>query len=212
MDASTNSTTYAECNVRTALELSPEGTPRPARTIPGHFSQAYAAGERDYQVVFGAEDKHHFVVGSPRELDEGRAAQAPICIDLRKFVERSNGIFGRSGTGKSVLARLLLCGLIKTNSCVNLIFDMHSEYGWQATQESGSGRRGFVKGLKQLFGSKVAIFTLDPESARRVLASSLRKARASSSAAASRAKICEEQALKLDLKEKRAFMKQCMAN
>jgi hypothetical protein len=32
------------------------------------------------------------------------------------------------------------------------------------------------------------------------------------SAAASRAKNCEEQALKLDLKEKRAFMKQCMAN
>src|SRR5438270_9109893 len=34
------STTYAECNVRLALELSPEGTPRPARTIPGPFSQA----------------------------------------------------------------------------------------------------------------------------------------------------------------------------
>ena len=32
------------------------------------------------------------------------------------------------------------------------------------------------------------------------------------SAAASRAKTCEEQALKLDVKEKRAFMKQCMAN
>ena len=32
------------------------------------------------------------------------------------------------------------------------------------------------------------------------------------SAAAGRAKICEEQALKLDLKEKRAFMKQCMSN
>ena len=31
-------------------------------------------------------------------------------------------------------------------------------------------------------------------------------------AAAVRAKTCEEQALKLDLKEKRAFMKQCMAN
>jgi hypothetical protein len=30
--------------------------------------------------------------------------------------------------------------------------------------------------------------------------------------AAARAKNCEEQALKLDLKEKRAFMKQCMAN
>jgi hypothetical protein len=32
------------------------------------------------------------------------------------------------------------------------------------------------------------------------------------SAAADRAKICEEQALKLDVKEKRAFMKQCMSN
>jgi hypothetical protein len=31
-------------------------------------------------------------------------------------------------------------------------------------------------------------------------------------APADRAKTCEEQALKLDLKEKRAFMKQCMAN
>jgi hypothetical protein len=31
-------------------------------------------------------------------------------------------------------------------------------------------------------------------------------------AAASRAKNCEEQALKLDLKEKRAFMKQCMTD
>src|SRR5439155_15685255 len=119
-DTLSHSTTYAECNVRTALELSPEGVPRPARTIPGHFSPAYAAGERDYQVVFGAEDKHHFVVGSPRELDEGRAAQAPICIDLRKFVERSNGIFGRSGTGKSVLARLLMFGLVNSDACVNL--------------------------------------------------------------------------------------------
>jgi hypothetical protein len=89
------STTYVECNVRAALELSPEGIPRPARTIPGPFSQAYAAGQKDYETVFGTEDKHHFVVGSPRELDESLAAEAPICIDLRKFVERSNGIFLR---------------------------------------------------------------------------------------------------------------------
>ena len=27
--------------------------------------------------VFGAEDKHHFIMGSPRELDEKLAAQAP---------------------------------------------------------------------------------------------------------------------------------------
>ncbi|MFL5733951.1 MAG: ATP-binding protein [Chloroflexia bacterium] len=166
-DTLSRSATYAECNVRTALELSPEGTPRPARTIPGHFSQAYAAGERDYQTVFGAEDKHHFVVGSPRELDESTAAQAPICIDLRKFVERSNGIFGRSGTGKSVLARLLMCGLINSGACVNLIFDMHSEYAYQKELEPrGTGR--FAKGLRDLFGkSRVALYTMDEEASRK---------------------------------------------
>src|SRR5919204_3009986 len=82
-DTLSHSTTYAECNVRTALELSPEGMPRPARTIPGPFSQAFAAGQQDYETVFGKEDKHHFIVGYPRELEEGRAAQAPICVDLR---------------------------------------------------------------------------------------------------------------------------------
>jgi len=93
--------------------------------------------------------------------------ETPICIDLEGFIERSNGVFGKTGTGKTFLTRLVLAGLIHKDRAVNLIFDMHSEYGWQATQESGGGRRGFVKGLKQLFGSKVAIFTLDPESARR---------------------------------------------
>jgi DNA helicase HerA-like ATPase len=88
-------------------------------------------------------------------------------MDLEGFIERSNGIFGKTGTGKTFLTRLVLSGLIHKNRAVNLIYDMHSEYGWQATQETGNGRGSFVKGLKQLFGSKVSIFTLDPESARR---------------------------------------------
>lgn len=159
-----SATTYAECNVRTALELSHEGFPRPARTIPGPFSQAFAAGEQDYQTVFGAEDKYHFIMGSPRELGAERADQAPICIDLRKFVERSNGIFGRSGTGKSVLARLLLCGMIKSASCANLIFDMHSEYAGDKRLEDGT----VAKGLRDIFGkSRVALYTMDEEDVRK---------------------------------------------
>lgn len=163
-DTLSRSTTYAECNVRMALELSPEGMPRPARTIPGPFSQAFGAGMGDYETVFGKEDKHHFVIGSPRELDEKDAAHAPICIDLRRFVERSNGIFGRSGTGKSVLARLLMSGLISTDSCVNLIFDMHSEYASEKRLESGI----VAKGLRELFGKgRVALYTMDEEASRR---------------------------------------------
>src|SRR3712207_3249287 len=89
----------------------------------------------------------------------------PICLDLDRFVERSNGVFGKSGTGKSFLTRLLLSGIIRKRAAVNLIFDMHSEYGWEATRE---GKQfSTVKGLRQLFPSEVQIYTLDTESTRR---------------------------------------------
>jgi DNA helicase HerA-like ATPase len=130
--------------------------PRPARTIPPHFSSVFEATESDFGRVFGAEGDEHFQIGQPIDMD------VPVCISLPKLVQRSNGVFGKSGTGKSFLTRLILCGAIKSNAAVNLIFDMHSEYGWNATNEDGTE----VKGLRQLFPGKVLVYTLDPESAR----------------------------------------------
>src|SRR5262252_6625677 len=131
--------------------------PRPARTIPPHFSNVSEATLGDFERVFGRDDgKHHFQIGQPIDMD------VPVCLDLRRFVERSNGIFGKSGTGKSFHTRLILCGVIKADAAVNLIFDMHSEYGWSAKNEEGVE----VKGLSQLFGSRVAVYTLDMESSR----------------------------------------------
>jgi DNA helicase HerA-like ATPase len=132
-------------------------TPRPARTIPPHFSSISEATLGDFERVFGRDDgRNHFQIGQPIDMD------VPVCLDLRRFVERSNGIFGKSGTGKSFLTRLILCGVIKAGAAVNLIFDMHSEYGWSAKNEEGTE----VKGLSQLFGSRVAVYTLDMESSR----------------------------------------------
>lgn len=134
----------------------------PVKTIPSHFSQVYDASERDFRAVFGWEDDPHrrnFAIGQPLDMD------VPICIDLDRFVERSNGVFGKSGTGKSFLTRLLLSGIIRKQAAVNLIFDMHSEYGWEATCE---GKQfSTVKGLQQLFPGQVQIYTLDPESTKR---------------------------------------------
>ena len=80
----------------------------------------------------------------------------PVRLDLRRFVERSNGVFGKSGTGKSFLTRLLLCGVIKSGAAVNLIFDMHSEYGWNSQSEDGHE----VKGLRSS-SARVTVYTLD---------------------------------------------------
>jgi DNA helicase HerA-like ATPase len=91
--------------------------------------------------------------------------EVPVCLDLDRFVERSNGVFGKSGTGKSFLTRLLISGIIRKQAAVNLMFDMHSEYGWEAMREGKTVST--VKGLRQLFPGEVEIFTLDSESTKR---------------------------------------------
>lgn len=134
----------------------------PVKTIPSHFSQVYESTERDFRSVFGWENdpyKRNFAVGQPLDMD------VPICLDLDRFVERSNGIFGKSGTGKSFLTRLLISGIIRKEAAVNLMFDMHSEYGWEAVSEAKG--MNTVKGLKQLFHDRVEIYTLDAKSTHR---------------------------------------------
>ena len=134
----------------------------PVKTIPAHFSQVYEATEHDFRSVFGWEDdpfRRNFSVGEPLDMS------VPVCLNLDRFVERSNGIFGKSGTGKSFLTRLLLSGIIRKDAAVNLMFDMHSEYGWEAMKEGKEVST--VKGLRQLFPGKVIMYTLDPESTKR---------------------------------------------
>ena len=130
---------------------------QPAKTIPPHFSRVSLASEEDIQTVFGSEDSGHFYIGNPMDME------VRLCLDVNELIKRSNGVFGKSGTGKTFLTRLLLIGILQNGVASNLIFDMHGEYGWRGSSEHTNE----VKGLKQLFSSKVAVFTLDPESARR---------------------------------------------
>lgn len=132
--------------------------PRPVKTIPSHFMPVEIATVEDVNDVFGQEDETHFNVGSPLELE-----QTQINLDLRRLVERSVGVFGKSGTGKSFLTRILLAGVIQRHMAASLIFDMHNDYGWEITDERGPK----AKGLKQLFPHRVSILTLDEESSRR---------------------------------------------
>ncbi|MHB0912016.1 MAG: helicase HerA domain-containing protein [Armatimonadota bacterium] len=155
-------TAYGVVELRPMLMLEKGGEElRPVKTIPGHFSPVYQATAADVNRIFGDEslDPKFFQIGTPLDMDE-----TPVCLNLERFVERSNGIFGKSGTGKTFLTRIVLCGIIKNRKAVNLIFDMHSEYGWKGTFE---GEKSEVRGLKQYFRDRVSVFTLDPESSRR---------------------------------------------
>jgi len=131
--------------------------PQPVKTVPSHFSAVNLASQQDVELVFGSEDERKFYIGTPLDME------TKICLNLEELVKRSNGIFGKSGTGKTFLTRLLLIGMLQKGTAANLVFDMHSEYGWEGRSEEGRK----VKALKQLFPEKVAVFTLDEESSRR---------------------------------------------
>ncbi len=151
---------YATATLKPMLMLH-NNEKMPVKTIPPHFATVYEANKNDVALIFGDEhdaSKRYFNIGSPLDMN------TPVCLDLDRLTERSNGIFGKTGTGKTFLTRLVLAGLIKNEKAVNLIFDMHSEYGLQARKE---GAQAFVKGLKTLFSDRVAIFSLDPASTRR---------------------------------------------
>ncbi len=131
--------------------------PQPVKTVPAHFSSVKLASDSDMALVFGEEDKQRFFIGNPLDME------TRLCLNLEEFVKRSNGIFGKSGTGKTFITRILLAGMLQKSKAVNLVFDMHNEYGWSGTSEGGPA----VKGLKQLFPSSVAVFTLDEQNSHR---------------------------------------------
>ncbi|MBI2847985.1 MAG: ATP-binding protein [Chloroflexi bacterium] len=131
--------------------------PQPVKTVPAHFSSVKLASDLDMELVFGKEDAQRFWIGNPLDME------TRLCLNLEELVKRSNGIFGKSGTGKTFLTRILLIGMLQKSKAVNLVFDMHNEYGWAGTSEKGPA----VKGLKQFAPSNVAVFTLDEENSRR---------------------------------------------
>ena len=156
-DSMSGIATYGNIQIEPRLVLTESGF-EPSRTIPTHFSSVFLASQEDVDIIFGKEDASHFHIGSPLDME------TKLCLDIEKIVERSNGVFGKSGTGKTFLTRLLLIGILQSKKAVNLVFDMQSEYGWKGYSEA---RGGEVKGLKQLFSSQVEIFTIDKASSER---------------------------------------------
>ena len=153
--------TFGTLHVSPSLVIGGDATtilegPQPVKTIPSHFSAVKLSTQEDVELVFGTEDEKRFFIGNPLDME------VKLCLNLEELVKRSNGIFGKSGTGKTFLTRILLIGMLQKSQAVNLVFDMHNEYGWAGTREGGPP----VKALKQLFQSRVAVFTLDEENSR----------------------------------------------
>jgi uncharacterized protein len=133
--------------------------PKPVRSVPANLTIAYLSTADEMALIF-QQEQDSYTIG---ELLDNPGIQ--IQISLKKLVERSTAVFGRSGTGKTFLTLPLLAHIIKKDLASALIFDMHNDYGHTL---KGDGNKQF-KGLKQLsaISHKVVIATLDPESSQR---------------------------------------------
>ncbi len=130
----------------------PQPRPRPVKTIPPHHASVRMANPGDIAEIFGEVGKEgNFVIGYTREQAH------PVCLNLDRFVQRSSGVFGATGSGKSFLTRLVLAGMIHYNRSSVLVFDMHNEYGFDDTA-SDTGER--VIGLKSKFPSRLRVVGL----------------------------------------------------
>ena len=122
-----------------------EPRPMPVKSIPMHHADAFLASAGDVAEIFGKpEEEGNFVIGYTREQDH------PVCVNLDKLIQRSSGIFGATGSGKSFLTRMLLAGLIDHDKASVLVYDMHNEYGLDDTA-SDTGEN--VRGLRSGFGA-----------------------------------------------------------
>ncbi len=126
--------------------------PLPVKTVPPHHTSVVMARPEHIAGIFGDPDADgNFVIGYTREQGH------PVCINLDKFVQRSSGVFGATGTGKSFLTRLTLAGLMQYNKASVLVLDMHNEYGFD---DVASDTKQNVPGLKTKFKSRVNVVGL----------------------------------------------------
>ena len=126
--------------------------PLPVKMVPPHHSPLRAAERFDVANIFGsASDPKYFEVGSTREQGH------PVAINMEKFVQRSSGIFGSTGTGKSYLTRMILAGLIRSKQASALVFDMHSEYAYGNVSPDTHTQ---VPGLKNKMPDRVKVCAL----------------------------------------------------
>ena len=101
---------YVKVQLRPMLMLDKNGNHMPVKTIPVHFAFVFEASVKDVARIFGdeKEDKKYFHIGTPLDM------QTPVCLNLDLFTERSNGIFGKTGTGNTLITRL---NLARIHSC-----------------------------------------------------------------------------------------------
>ncbi|MEM3384831.1 MAG: ATP-binding protein [Nitrososphaeria archaeon] len=134
-------------------------------TIPDYLSKCKLLSEDTAETFYGKIDwQKRYPLGTVRP------SKYHVPFDVSVMVQNSFGIFGKSGTGKSVLGNLLSAYILLYSkySTLNgtdipttqLIFDMHSEYGLKLKTPT---QTILAPGVAQCFPEEFKVYCVDHE-------------------------------------------------
>ena len=151
---------YTQADVTPYLEVRAGAENSRARRLPRHFARVARADQATLDSAFDTGERDALRLGAPLGMDD-----VMVHVDLERLFERSAGVFGKSGTGKSVITFQVLDAMVAAaaNAATNrertvaLVFDMHNDYGWEMKFQGEGNRRG----LKARHPQQVSLFTLE---------------------------------------------------
>ncbi|OLS14336.1 MAG: hypothetical protein RBG13Loki_1985 [Promethearchaeota archaeon CR_4] len=122
-------------------------------TIPRLLSKARLAKQEDLELVF----KGSATSGAVGGLNGIEELQVPL--DFAELIKVPFGIFGSTGSGKSVFTKILASWIIRLDLASLIIFDVMGEYTWESQEKD-------TPGLAAIFGDqKVVTMAMDPAKA-----------------------------------------------
>jgi DNA helicase HerA-like ATPase len=135
-------------------------------TIPSFFSQVVTPVSEEIKTFYGIPDnQRYWGLGYPKSPLKNENIETIIPIDINTLLRGSFGIFGKTGTGKTVLGNIICGFLILANKLKSLdkevkllIFDMHSEYGLKIKDMKGED---YAEGVGLAFKNEFLRYSAD---------------------------------------------------
>lgn len=135
-------------------------------TIPSFFSKIFTPESEEIKKFYGEPDNFRlWGIGYPKSPLKSEKIEAIVPIDINTLLRGSFGIFGKTGTGKTVLGNILCSFLILSNKLKSLdkevkllIFDMHSEYGLMIKDMKGED---YAEGVGLAFKNEFVRYSVD---------------------------------------------------
>ena len=145
-----------------------------ANTIPDYLSTVSSLTLEDVKIFYGEPDENNFLklgFGSPIGIEN-----AIIPVDIPMLTKSSFAIYGKTGTGKTVLGNIIATNIAlytaqrkysgdQEHSPISmLILDMHSEYGTTVKDVYG---KQLGPGVARIMPDEFIVYTPDEELARK---------------------------------------------